>query len=116
MSRLCGEIAALRDNRATLKRNLAEASEGLHDEVSRLLTGFGEARAEMSGQTKADLHEAISHVKEVVTELRQTVAGLRSAYLDDMDGARRAWDGANSASKPAPTATGSATKAKKKKR
>jgi hypothetical protein len=116
MSRLCGEIAALRDSRAVLKRNLADATEGLHEEVSRLLTGFGAARAEMSKKTKAELEEGVLHVKDVVTELRQTVAGLRSAFLDDMEGAHRAWAGASSASRPAPMAAEPVTKARKKKR
>ena len=116
MSRLCGEIAALRDSRAALRRNLAEATEGLHEEVSRLLTGFGEARAEMSKQTKAELHEVVLHVKDAVTELQNTVAGLRGAFLEDMEGARRAWAGASSASTHVPMAAGSVTKAKKKKR
>jgi hypothetical protein len=116
MSRLCGEIAALRDSRAELRRNLAEATEGLHEEVSRLLTGFGEARAEMSKQTQAELHEVVLHVKDAVTALQNTVAGLRGAFLEDMEGARRAWAGASSASTHVPMAAGSATKAKKKKR
>ena len=116
MARLCGEIATLRDNRGTLKRSLMAAAEGLHEEVSRLLVGFGEARAEMSKQTKAELHEGILHTKEVVTQLRQTVAGLRSAFLDDMEGAHHAWAGASAAPRQASTAAEPATKARKKKR
>jgi hypothetical protein len=109
MSRLCGEIAALRDSRAALKRNLAEATEGLHEEVSCLLTGFGEARAEMSKQIKAELCEFVLQLKGQVTDL---LKGVR----DDLKGAHRAWAGASSASRQAPMAAGSATKARKKKR
>jgi hypothetical protein len=116
MSRLCGEIAALRDSRAVMRQNLVQASEGLHEEVSRLLTGFGAARAEMSKQTKAELNDAILHVKDVVTELRHTVSGLRSSFLDDMEGAHEAWTGTRSASRPTPAPKTSATRTRKKKR
>ena len=95
MSRLCGEIAALRDSRAALKRNLAEATERLHEEVSRLLTGIGEARAEMSKQIKAELGE-------FVLQLKGQVAGLLEGFRDDLAGAHRAWAGASSASRQAP--------------
>jgi hypothetical protein len=112
MARLCGEIATLRDNRGALKRSLMEAAQGLHEEVSRLLAGFGEARAEMSKQTKAELHEGILHTKDVVTQLRQTVIGLRGAFLDDMEGARRAWAGAGAAPRQTPMAAEPAAKPK----
>jgi len=105
MSRLCGEIAALRNSRAGLKRNLAEATEGLHDEVSCLLTGIREARAEMSKQTKAELGE-------FGLQLKGQVADLLNGVRDDLAGARRVWAGASSASRQAPMAAESATKKK----
>ena len=109
MSRLCGEIAALRDSRAELQRNLAEAIEGLHEEVSRLLTGIGETRAEMAKQTKTELGE-------FVLQLKGQVADLLGGFRDDLAGAHRAWYGASSAPRSAPMDGEPATKARKKKR
>ena len=97
MSRLCGEIAALRDSRAALTKEL-------HEEISRLLTGFGEARAEMSKQTKAELGE-------FGLQLKGQVADLLKGVRDDLAGAHRAWYG----SSQAPMAAESATKKKSEK-
>ena len=96
MTRLCGEIAALRESRAETRARMQAA-------ISRMLGGFGEGRAEMARQTKAELGEFVARVKEAVTELRQTVVQLREGFRDDLAGAHRAWHGASPAQRPAPT-------------
>jgi uncharacterized protein YicC (UPF0701 family) len=96
MTRLCGEIAASRDSRAETRERMQAA-------ISRMLSGFGEARSEMARQTKAELGEFVAGVKEAVTDLRQTVAQLREGFQDDLAGAHRAWHGASPAHRPAPT-------------
>lgn len=103
MTRLCGEIAALRDSRANLMGRLAETREEMQAAVSRMVGGFGEARSEMARQTKAELGGFVARVKEAVTELRQTVAQLQDGFRDDLAGAHRAWHGASPARQPAPT-------------
>ena len=73
MTRLCGEIAALRDSRADLMSSLAESRAEMQAAVSQMVGGFGEARSEMAKQTKAELGGFVARVKEAVTGLRQTV-------------------------------------------
>lgn len=114
MTRLCGEIAALRDGRATLMSSLVETKEAMQGEVSQMLTGFGEARADMAKQTKAELGEFVSQLKE-------TVAALLGAVQNDLAGAHQAWHGASPAFRKTPMAAEepsykSVPKAKKKKR
>ena len=113
MTRLCGEIAALRHNRADLMSNLAEIRADMQGAVTRMLAGFGEARSEMAKQTKADLSGFVVRVKEAVTELRQNVAKLQDEFRDDVAGAHRAWHGASPAPRPlSPTAAESRFHAK----
>ena len=113
MTRLCGEIAALRNSRADLMSNLAEARADMQGAVTRMLASFGEARSEMAKQTKADLSGFVVRVKEAVTELRQKVAKLQDEFRDDATGAHRAWHGAGLAHRPSsPTAAESPFQAK----
>ncbi len=100
MTRLCGEIAALRDSRADLMSNLAETRAEMQAAVTRMLAGFGEARAEMARQAKAELSGFVVRVKEAVTELRQKVARSQDEFRDDIAGAHRAWHGAGQAPRP----------------
>jgi hypothetical protein len=96
MTRLCGEIAALRVSRADLMSRLAETRAEMQAAVSQMVGGFGEARSEMAQQTKAELGGFVVRVKEAVTELRQTVARLQDEFREDLAGAHRAWHGASS--------------------
>jgi uncharacterized protein YicC (UPF0701 family) len=113
MTRLCGEIAALRDSRAGLMSHLAETRAEMQAAVTRTLAGFGEARSEMAKQAKADLSGFVVRIKEAVTELRQGVAKLQDEFRDDLAGAHRAWHGEGLASRgPAPTAAESTLQAK----
>ncbi len=103
MTRLCGEIGALRVSRADLMSRLAETRAEMQAAVSQMVGGFGEARSEMAERTKAELGGFVVRVKEAVTELRQTVARLQDEFREDLAGAHRAWHGASSAPRPAPT-------------
>jgi len=91
MTRLCGEIAALRTSRADLMGNLAETHAEMQAAVTQMLTGFGETRSEKAEQTKAELSAFVARVKEAVTELRQQ-------FREDIAGAHQAWHG----TRPAP--------------
>ena len=105
MTRLCGEIAALRDSRAALISNLVETTK-------EMLAGFGEARAEMAEQTKAKL-------REFVLQLKGQVADLLEVYQNDLAGAHRAWYGVSPAPREVPVVAERISKAKeprKKKR
>ena len=103
MTRLCGQIAALRDSRADLMSHLAETRAEMQATISQMVGGFGEARSEMARQTKAELGGFVGRVKEAVTELREKVAGLQEEFREDLAGAHRAWHGASPAPRPAPT-------------
>jgi hypothetical protein len=102
MTRLCGEIAALRDGRANLMSHLAETRADMQAAVGQMVAGFGEARSGMAQQTKAELGEFVVRVKEAVTGLRQTVATMQDEFRVDLKGAHRAWHGDSSASRAAP--------------
>jgi len=125
MTRLCGEIAALRSSRADLMSNLAESREGMQAAVAQMVTGFGDARSEMAKQTKADLTGFVVHVKDWVGELRQQTAQKQNEIREDITGAHNAWHGTTSAPRREPAAASPrsrgesedlAPKAKKKKR
>jgi phage shock protein A len=125
MTRLCGEIAALRSSRADLMSNLAETHAEMQSAVTQMLTGFGETRSEKAQQTKAELSEFVASVKEAVTELRQQVAQKQSEFQEDIAGAHQAWHGTRPAPRSEPAVESPhfreqsetlAPKAKKKKR
>jgi hypothetical protein len=94
MTRLCGEIASLRDGRARLLGSLAETRDQTRAAVNQMLAGFAADRSEIAAQTGAELAGFVSRVKETVNDLRQTVARLQEQFRDDLAGAGRAWHGA----------------------
>ncbi len=79
MTRLCGEIVALRGARHAFVKDLAH-------EVASMKAGFRRAHRHMAKQTKAERQADCSHLKH-------TVAGMRQAFAADIEGARRAWCG-----------------------
>jgi hypothetical protein len=101
MARLVGEIAALRDSRASLMSNLAEFRAETQATVAGMLADFTEARSDMAAQTKADLSGFIVRIQDAVTELRQEIAQVREGFREDLAGAHQAWHGAPSAPRPA---------------
>lgn len=121
MTRLCGEIAGLRDSRAALRSNLAQGRDDLKDGVSRLRADLRTAHQEMTAKTTAELQDFVAKVKDTVANVSQRVAAFREETLGDVAGAHRAWCG--NVSEPAPSRmaaaghpTDFAPKAKKKKR
>ena len=79
MTRLCGEIVALRGARQGFVKDPTR-------NVARMQTTFRRARQEMARKTRAERRAAINHLKK-------TVAGLRQEFAADLQGARRAWAG-----------------------
>ena len=112
MTRLCGEIVALRGARLTFVRDLgqdvadmkadfrrAHAEMGrrtkaerqgfvktLGHEVASLMAGFHRAHKAMARQTKAERRAAVNHLKK-------TVGGMRREFALDLAGAHRVWCG-----------------------
>ena len=120
MTRLCGEIVALRGARLTFVRDLgqevaamkADLRRAHHDmaqrtkaerrgfvktlghEVASLRAGFRRAHKEMARKTKAERRAAVNHLKK-------TVGGLRREFALDLAGAHRAWFGPSPAERRA---------------
>ncbi|MGD0217757.1 MAG: hypothetical protein ABSC45_09650 [Desulfobaccales bacterium] len=112
MTRLCGEIVALRGARLTFVRDLgqdvaamkadfrrAHAEMGrrtkaerqgfvnaLGHEVASLMGGVHRAHKAMARQTRAERRAAVNHLKK-------TVGGMRREFALDLAGARRVWCG-----------------------
>jgi hypothetical protein len=112
MTRLCGEIVALRGARLTFVRDLGQdvaamkadfrrvhAEMGrrtkaerqgfvktLGHEVASLMAGFHRAHKAMARQTKAERRAAVNHLKK-------TVGGMRREFALDLAGAHRVWCG-----------------------
>ena len=96
ITRLCGEIAALRDSRAALRNNLAQGREDLAESTSRMHADLRNSRQEMAERTRTELRGFVAAVKDTVTELKQGVAAFQEEFVADLAGARRAWCGHHS--------------------
>jgi hypothetical protein len=79
MTRLCGEIVALRRGRKDFVKDLTHS-------VTAMKSNLRRARHEMARKTKAERRGAVSHLKKMV-------GAMRHAFAADLDGARRAWAG-----------------------
>jgi hypothetical protein len=79
MTRLCGEIVALRGARKDFVKDLGH-------EVATMKASFRRHHRDMARRSKAERALAFGNLKK-------TVAGLRQAFAADLEGARRAWCG-----------------------
>ena len=79
MTRLCGEIVAIRGARKSFVKDLTQ-------NTAAMIGNFRRSRKEMARKTGAERRAAVAHLKK-------TVAGLRHAFASDLEGARRAWAG-----------------------
>jgi hypothetical protein len=130
MTRLCGEIVALRGARLTFVRDLgqdvaamqadfrrAHAEMGrrskaerqgfvktLGHEVASLMAGFHRAHKAMARQTKAERRAAVNHLKK-------TVGTMRREFSLDLAGAHRVWCGPSPAELQAQAAAARRAKA-----
>lgn len=84
MTRLRGEITALKESRRALQRELFHAVGALKREVAANQAAFHQAFAETARTGR-------SNRMMFVNNLSQQVAGLLHSVADDLNGARRAW-------------------------
>jgi len=98
--RLCGEITALRDSRAALRRRLAQDRDDLKDAVSQKQAELRSAREDVADRTRTELRDFVGTVKDAVIELKHGVAAFQEEFLGDLAGARRAWCGHHSMRPP----------------
>ena len=86
MTRLCGEINAMRRMRGTMMSDLQHGAKELKHTVTKLCAHFGRARMTMAKRTK---HERVAFLNN----LKRSVGAQRRDVRDDLAGARRAWAG-----------------------
>jgi hypothetical protein len=79
MTRLCGEIVAMRGARKGFVKDLT------HD-TATMMNNFHRARKDMARKTGSERRAAVSHLKK-------SVGAMRHAFAADLDGARKAWAG-----------------------
>ena len=79
MTRLVGEIAAVRGARKVFVKDLTRNS-------AALMANFHRAHRDMARKTKAERRANVAHLKK-------SVGAMRHAFAADLDGARRAWAG-----------------------
>jgi len=98
MTRLRGEVDALRNARKDLKKSLADGTKELARSVGEMQDGFAAARVSMAKKSKKDRVAFVS-------EIRKSVNRLKKETAVDLAGARRVWSGktASTAGKTAPT-------------
>ena len=88
ITRLCGEIVALRETRGAMMRALARENKDRSQSVSQFCAHTQSARAEMAKRTKT---ERLAFLRD----LRRATNTQRRKMQKDLAGARRAWAGAS---------------------
>jgi len=101
MTRLCGEIASMKEIRASLLGNIAAANVEMQKGVTDMINGFHKARVEMADDTHKELSDFTNKIKGSVTKLRGRVVGFQTAVHKDLTGAHKVWHGAQRAENPA---------------
>ena len=86
MTQLSFEIGALRQERGTFMKNLANETKEMKTRVSEMRADFATTRSRSAMKMKDDL-------TAFVFKLREGVAGFRNEFRADLDGASRAWFG-----------------------
>jgi hypothetical protein len=88
VTRLCGEIVALREARGAMMRELARENKDRRQSVIQFCAHTHSARAEMAKRTKT---ERLAFLRD----LRRAASAQRRKMQKDLAGARRAWAGAS---------------------
>ncbi len=84
MTRLRGEVDALRSDRGALMQDLARGAKDLATEVSAMQASFAKAHTAMAKKTKRELRSFVAGIEKKVGRMRKETA-------TDLAGARRAW-------------------------
>ena len=86
MTRLRGEVDALRGARGALMQELARGARDLAATVSAMRAGFDAAHTAMAKKTRRDRVSYVTGIKKQVSKMRKENAA-------DLAGARNAWLG-----------------------
>jgi predicted flap endonuclease-1-like 5' DNA nuclease len=83
MTNLRDEIDFLRENRGAFLSDLRYGVTELKSNVTDMLEGFKNDRAEMAGELKSDLHTFMAGVNEYVSDLKEGVSAMKERFCDD---------------------------------
>lgn len=83
MTRLTGEISAMRSAREAFRNDLKRGVEGLKETVADMQAGFRNAHSEMAKNTKGELRAFISDVKKGVDGLRKDVSQMQARFQEE---------------------------------
>ena len=86
MTRLRGEVDALRSDRGAMMQELARGAKDLASSVSAMQAGFAAAHATMARKTGKARAAYVAKIKRQVGRMRKETSS-------DLAGARRAWSG-----------------------
>jgi len=86
MTRLSGEIQALRGSRRAFRKELADVNKDRQMDVFEMCADLADTQARMAERTKA---ERLAFLKN----LKRTVGGQQREMRADIAAARRAWAG-----------------------
>jgi len=86
MTRLCGEILAMRKMRGSMISELQRGAKGRKQAVGELCAHIGSARVAMSRRTRNERTAFLNG-------LRRSVGAHRRDVRNDLAGARRVWAG-----------------------
>lgn len=89
MTRLCGEILALRGARSSLMTQLQRDAKGRKQAVTEFCSHLDSSRRAMAKRTK---NERLAFLND----LKRSVGAQRRDMRNDLAGARRAWAGKGS--------------------
>jgi hypothetical protein len=89
MTRLCGEIHAMRRMRDSMMSDLQRDTRGRKKAITELCAHFGRARTTMANRTK---HERVAFMHD----LQRVVGAQRRDMRNDLAGVRRVWAGKSS--------------------
>ncbi len=89
MTRLCGEILAMRGMRGNMMGELRHEAAGRKKAMAEFTANLNETRADMARRTKEERTAFFS-------QLKRTVGTQRREMRNDLAGARRAWAGSGS--------------------
>ncbi|MBI4763689.1 MAG: hypothetical protein HY787_03675 [Deltaproteobacteria bacterium] len=84
MTRLRGEVNALRDDRVALMQQLAGGAKELATTVSAMQADFAATHSAMARKTRRERASYVSSIEKLVGRMRKMNAA-------DLAGARRAW-------------------------
>lgn len=93
MGRLSDNMARLRDEISASRSARLAFTFNLKSDVAEMQASFRDARIAASKTDKAERMQFIGDLAAFVSDMRISVLGMRQKYVEDLSGARHAWQG-----------------------